>query len=454
MQIISSVLPHLSRKSLFQLWKKIDRRKSFWGAICASLLLGGCNQLWSEATLTTPTPQVLSPDLLSNDAVDQEVIETVVRQERQMVIWLPASMSYEEETNAGAILASVYTQFEQAHPGVRIEVQIKADTGEASLFSYLQMAQRVAPTILPDLVLLDTQQLWQAADLGLIQPLMIDEVTNLNDFYPFAKDAVTYNEKIYGVPYVADVVHLAYFQNQVESAPTTWSQLLETNQVHLFPVGNPSGPSSESLLLQYVGGGGQLLNNGDVSDPEAVESLFQFLATSKSEGIIPPNTLDFPNLESVWSAFISNGAGFANVSANMMLQRGEVLEGIKVSQVPTENGLPTTIARTWAFAILTNDQEQRPLTINLLQQLLDPTAHGSWSQLARYLPSQREALEAWGGNNLYYDFLRRQLEIAIVQPNGPAFAEFSKKLQAAQIDILRGELTPQEAMLKVHNAPP
>jgi arabinogalactan oligomer/maltooligosaccharide transport system substrate-binding protein len=107
---------------------------------------------------------------------------------------------------------------------VSVDVQIKAENGEASLLNYLRVAQRVAPLILPDIIVINTQQLWQIVDLGLIEAIELGEIGQAGDFYQFALDAVTYNGQTYGIPYTADLLHLAYHQNQLTTAPTTWEE--------------------------------------------------------------------------------------------------------------------------------------------------------------------------------------------------------------------------------------
>jgi hypothetical protein len=62
------------------------------------------------------------------------------------------------------------------------------------------------------------------------------------------------------------------------------------------------------------------------------------------------------------------------------------------------------------------------------------------------LPSQPTSLALWTPANDYRDFVQGLLAVAVAPPNGPAFADFARRLQAAQAGILRGELTVDGAI--------
>jgi ABC-type glycerol-3-phosphate transport system substrate-binding protein len=114
--------------------------------------------------------------------------------------------------------------------------------------------------------------------------------------------------------------------------------------------------------------------------------------------------------------------------------------------VPTRNGEPITIADTWAFAILTEDAQRRQLALALINELLVPEVQGPWSQVVARLPSQPASLAIWTQANEYRAFSEELLANAVAPPNGPGFADFSRRLHAAQAGIIRGELTVEAAL--------
>jgi ABC-type glycerol-3-phosphate transport system substrate-binding protein len=340
-------------------------------------------------------------------------------------------------------LSNAFHQFEQRNPTIELDIQVKADTGTASLFNFLRSAQQAAPSILPDLVLINTQQLWQIVDLGMVTPLTEDELQFDADFFPVANAAVLYHAQTVGIPYTVDIIHLAY-DEEVGSPPSTWNELLASERAFLFPGAEIATPNA--TLLQYVGAGGELLEDGTIRDPAVLEEFFTFVAQAHEQEIVPASVLDMPGFNSVWRAYTEDRTGLATVQVMQFYPNAAGIKPPSYALVPTRDGASVTIADTWAFAILTQDAERRELALALIAELLTPEVQGPWSQVVARLPSQAGALAIWTQANEYREFAQRLLGDAIAPPNGPAFADFSRRLQTAQAGLIREELTVEAAI--------
>jgi ABC-type glycerol-3-phosphate transport system substrate-binding protein len=362
----------------------------------------------------------------------------------QLVVWLPAFTGLASEGSAGAILNNAFHQFEQRNPTIQLDIQVKADTGTASLFNFLRSAQQAAPTILPDLVLINTQQLWQIVDLGMVTPLQEDELQVEADFFPVASEAVLYHAQTMGIPYTVDIIHLAYDSDEIGSPPSNWSELLASERAFLFPAAEVATPNA--ALLQYVGAGGVLLEDGTIRDPAVLEDYFTFVAEAHEQNIIPTSVLDMLGFNAVWRAYAEDRTGLANIQVMQFYPNTTGIKPPSYALTPTRDGNSVTIADTWAFAILTQDPQRRELALALIAELLAPEVQGPWSQAVARLPSQAEALAIWTQANEYRDFAQQLLDDAIAPPNGPAFAEFARRLQTAQAGIIREELTVEAAI--------
>lgn len=417
-------------------------------AILSLTFLTACNDLSALPFAEEPTP---TPSLDAQPPASSATAAPVEDSpdSRQLVVWLPEFGGYGDEGGAGDVLDSAIRQFEQQHSGVNVEVQEKAESGPADMMSYLRLAQRVAPAILPDVLLLDSQQLWELADLGLLLPLETSPMQRSPDFYQFALDSAAYNGAWYGVPYAADVLHLASFLETEQTAPNTWNDLLTADEPYLYAAGGPDAYHNGSVLLQYVGAGGQLLENGSTSNEEALGAVFEFTKTAEESGVIPEAVSELSTLDGVWNALAEQGWGSGNVSAARYLIDREAAPGLGYAQIPTRNGLPATLGTTWSLVVLSEDEEQRALASALIGVLLDPGVQGAWSQYVHRLPTQRSALQDWSIPSAYTDFLNRQLEVAVALPNGRVFADFTQRVLQAQLAVLRGELSPQEAVESV-----
>ena len=426
-------------------------------AFVLSILLTGCN-------FDSPKPEESAVPV--NEST--ETITTTVpldgsispsNQARALVVWVPEFLDANPENTAGGVLQAAFTQFEQAQPGMRVEVQTKAEFGTSSLFNYVRSARAVAPLVLPDVILIDTQQLWRIVDMDLIVPLSDAELGEMGDIYPFAIDSVRYNDHFYGIPYVADVSHLAVLtplgegsgttEQATAEVPSDWIALLNSGQTYIFPASGIEGLSSSSLLLQYVGAGGQLSEGGATNNKEALVRVFNFLSAGSKSNTIVADSVDYSSLGAVWSRFLDSEINFADVSAAQYMANRESSQQTSYAQIPTLSGSPTTIGQTWAFAILTQDPERKALALELIQLLLEPSIQGLWSQFAHRLPTRQSALDTWEISPPYIDFLSVHLDVAVAIPNGPAFADFSARLQAAQLAVINGEITPQDAASQV-----
>lgn len=409
-----------------------------WLVATLALLLASCG----ERVTPTPLPP-LQPTVAAGAApVASET--TVANPGDQLIVWLPAFTGLATESSAGAILTNAFHQFEQRNPSIDLDVQVKADVGTASLFNFLRSAQDVAPSILPDLVLINTQQLWQIVDLGMVVGISEDEWNENATFFAVTNDAVTYRAQRVGIPYIVDVTHLAYDADEITVAPKTWAELLALEQPYLFPAAEAG--TANSTLLHYVGAGGELQEDGAISDPAALEQFFAFITEAHQQEIIPTTVLDIQSFNSSWRAFGEDASNLVAVQVAQFYPNATGIKPPSYAALPTASGERVTIAETWAFAILTEDTQRRQHALALISELLNPEVQGPWSQSVARLPSQSASLERWTQSVDYRDFVVALLSEAVAPPGGPAFADFARRLHAAQAAILRSELTVEEAI--------
>jgi hypothetical protein len=213
------------------------------------LLLAGCQE--TTPTPAAPTPTAALAAVASVTPTLTPALSDVSAVHRPLTVWLPASLVPTPESPAAEVLEEAVAQFTANYPELPVDILPKADEGPASLLNYLRSGQQVAPSILPDLVLLETQQLWQAAELGLVQPLTLTQLA-FQDFYPFASESVIINNRTYGAPYFADLIHLVYNPEAVPTPPTTWADLVALNQPFAFPGAGRGGSADDWLILQYL----------------------------------------------------------------------------------------------------------------------------------------------------------------------------------------------------------
>lgn len=424
--------------------------------IMFAVLVPGCNQQQSDEDLP-PTP-VESDSLENSDVESENAAPSTGNQEIDLLVWSPTFFAPSLDNTAGNILTQVYRAFEDEHPNVLLEVQPKAESGSNNLYNYIRTAREVAPSILPDIALIETQQMWRLiADFGLVLPLSREEIgVTSNEAYPFTYDALQYGGQTYGIPYVASIIHMAYFPDSegdvTEFVPNTWSDILALGSPYRFSLAGQEGLSSDMLLLQYAGAGGQLTVDGSVSNPEALTALYNFVAAGIEGNVIPQESLDFPSDDAVWEVFINQESGYATVRSEQFLAHQEALKDIGYAPIPTRSASSVTIGRVWAFVIFTDETDKRILALDLIRRLLSTEIHGQWSQNVQHIPAHMSAFDAWSIDQAYHDFLRQQMDTALALPNGQSFADLSQRIYSGQLKVLNSELSPENAAKEVVEA--
>jgi ABC-type glycerol-3-phosphate transport system substrate-binding protein len=113
--------------------------------------------------------------------------------------------------------------------------------------------------------------------------------------------------------------------------------------------------------------------------------------------------------------------------------------------LPRSNDAPRTIARVYAFAILTNDESRRSQALALLDHLFDPELHSELTLAMHWLPTRPVVLENWPNTLTFKGVVRSQLEGAVALPSDRSFADFARQLQQMLTRVLNGEITPEKA---------
>ena len=431
-------------------------RAAPWGLLLCLVLLTGlftaCREGTSAAAPATDPLAPAQPEM-ENPKVPDQTAGRVSNAPVELVIWAPPFLVPRTAQRADVVLEGIISRFQGEHPDVTVRAIAKAESGQAGLLAFLRTTARAAPELLPDVVVLSSRDLWQAVDLGLVQPVDPAILESYGDLFPAALATVQYQGQVYGVPYSLDFDHLVYRQDQVPRPPGTWEEFLAGEQSYIFAAGTLDGYGGDILLAQYVAAGGQLDGEGRLTDPEALQAVLEFLKGGQVQGLIPESVLNIADSEMAWTYFVNGNGTMAQVPASRFLAERTSLEDVGFGRAPTRTGEVVTIARTWNIALVTEDPVRQGLALQLIHSLMEPTIQGEWSRLTGQLPSRRSSLGiARRENDPYHLFLQESLETAIARPNGQAFAAFTQRLLEALRDLFADELTPAEATMEVQLA--
>jgi len=411
------------------------------GHLSLVMALTGCGVLTpATPTFTPPAPTVLPADTPTPTLEAQPLITT-------LRLWLPEELDPYGEAPGMNLLAQQLADFGAAHPGLQVEITVKKAHGRGGLLDFLRTARDAAPSVLPDLVVLDATELKTAAGSGLIQPLdpLLPPVT-LDDRLPFAAELGSVDEQTFGLVVGADMQHLAYRPTALASPPVSWTQVISPPISFLFPAGASDGQVNDATLIQYLAAGGALADSagGPWLDENVLVSVLGFYSDCVGAGAIsPPTVLDITDADQAWERFRAGEGMITVVRAHRYWL--ETDDAVAPAAIPTRDGRPFSLARGWVIALVTAEPARQAQALTLLDWLIAAERSAQWTQAAGYLPGTRGALRLWDVSEGERAVLRSLLESAVAAPRLETLADVGPAMQEAVEEVLGGRATPQQA---------
>ena len=386
----------------------------------------------------TPLPQI-TPD------PSLPVVVTETR--RLLTVWLPVDLAPLPDTGP-SIMEQQIQNFATSQVDLDIKIEYKTVSGEGSTLNYLRTGRTVAPSILPDLIVLRMDQLETAVIDELIFPLngLIDP-TLLEDLYPTALDYAVQEEQVPGYPFsLTGVTHLAYNTATIsDTIPTEWDMFRTiANGNFVFPA---NGEGGATLLLQmYLSNGGRLINEAGQTalQIEPLAQSLEQLNLARNDGFLVRQSNTLSSFDGAWEIYETGTANIAVVDANTYLSMRSEETETAVSPIPGLTNEITPFINGWAWAISTNEPTQQQLAAELLNHLISPELLSDWSLQTNHLPARRSAFDFWPDDDPYTLFIQSQLERAVPQPFLPG-SDIIRTLRTTVFNVVNLTETPQEA---------
>jgi ABC-type glycerol-3-phosphate transport system substrate-binding protein len=139
------------------------------------------------------------------------------------------------------------------------------------------------------------------------------------------------------------------------------------------------------------------------------------------------------------------GTAVANVNATRYLSVETRLPNLQVSALPALVQPARSLARGWAYAIVTSDPRRQAAAAQALQHLLSPQNSSAWTRAAGVLPGRAAALAQWDQADPYAVFSGEQLARAQALPSASLRAVVGPVLRKAIDEVLADRATPAEA---------
>lgn len=427
------------------------------GMMLALLLAVGCSApalpLPGNAT-ATPTPTTLADTPTTGPTQTQTPASTVPSTPVPLTItvWTVPEFAPSESTEAARLLISQAKAFGEAYPDYRLDWVVKPAAGQGSLVDFLLSAREVAPTILPDIIILPDKDLGRLLTAGLLRPmtgLLSEELRG--DLFPFARAQVVQGGEWYALPFAVQIEHAMYNQENLDAPPLTWTDVLSDNLRYAFPAGGQDGQVNDTFLLQYFALGGRFFDQeGNLAlDEKALEQVYQFYADGMRASLFPPAALAARSIDEVPALCLNAEADICNVRSTGYLHNRNQWKGMSFATIPTWNGAVATIAHSYAIALVAPDPTRQGAVAAFIEWFNAPERNASWTRAAGFLPARTASLDLWGKEDSYTAFVRWQLQAAFTVPHDAEIDALYIVIQQQLGDVINQAVSPADAASRV-----
>lgn len=416
--------------------------------------LCGCQRTGAPAAGLSPAPSGSAtapgpPPAASTLPAPTPTVPAVIT----LTVWTAPDYSPQAEGSAGEEVRQLWATFNETQEDIRLEYVIKKPQGKGGLLDFLLTASSVAPTVLPDLILLEPHALRDTARAELVQPL--DDLLPpplQEDLFPFALEAGRFDGRLQGIQFQADVLHLLYNTNKLEAPPLTWTDVLTRPEAHyLFPAGGQGGLASDSFLIHYLGAGAPLFDElGQLTlDQEAMTAVLSYYAAGIQSGVVPTTVLELESTSDAWPIYLEAQVAMTEILASHYLIDRDLLLNTSYAAIPGQTGPSPTLSQGWMIAIVTKDPYRVEAAARFLEWWLSSENNADWNLAAGTLPVRRSVYQHLGDQDPYFAFLADLLETARPYPLAPVYREVAAAWQIAIEAVLTGKQTPEEAAAQV-----
>ncbi len=389
----------------------------------------------------TPTPQ--TTPTVAIEATEEDTKLT-------LTVWTIESISPNTKGEAGTFISNNLRNFERTHADINVDVILKKPTGKGGALDFLRTANKVAPTILPDIVILNATDLNNAYNEELVQSLddKLDR-SIAQDLLPAARKAGTVDGNLVGVPLGLQMEHTVYNTGTFTAPLVLWSDVLSSNTRYVFPAKGVNGLVNDTTLSFYFSSGGTLLDDqgNPTIDERVLRDVLKFYQTAVGNEIIDASALEASTTEELWPIYLQADAKLAQISVSQYITDQVVLQSTSYAPLPVqdEEDTPVLITHAWTMVLVTDDIERQKAALSLIESFMSTSNNATWNTINRTIPTRDTAYQNIAGDDPYWVFLTEQLNTAQPSPSFDGYDRIGRIIQQAVQQVISGEATPEEA---------
>lgn len=386
---------------------------------------------------------------------------------------------WNETDNWGKWLTGVKEEFEQANPGVKVELQPIEGAQYATKIPLLMMDGKTAPEVLAE----DSFMINADSEAGYLEPLAVDSWEDWGNFNEGIKAAVTAQDnKVYGVPFSTDVRGLYYNKELFKQAglpvpwePKSWEDVLSASRTikdklpDIIPFWMNSGKAGQeattmqTLEMLLYGTDDTLYEDGKwVTESPGMLSSLQFINDIYTGGMGPKmsqvltaqagQVLETDLMPNQKVAIALNG----NWLTGSWSESGgkpwpEALDVYGFVKMPTQNGQEpgfTSMSGGWTLSVGANSTEKE-LGFEFIKMATNKQHNKEFAMLDGALTPRTDVAadeEYTNQPGTLYGVAAEFITYTHVRPTNADYPGVSTQIQEMVEKVASGTLSPEAAM--------
>lgn len=329
-----------------------------------------------------------------NNAIQTE--EPIDNKPVTLIVWVPDDFAISSGEQVQKLLIDRLDAFEIDHPGISIDLRFKNVKQKESMMDLLNTANRVAPSILPDIILLNRSDMETAALKGLLVPFdNFPAGAEIKGIFPGFEDPGKLQGSIFGVPAAGDGLFVIDKKFGGEQLPA-WKDILSSS----LKIGlNLNDPNATVFIALYLSAGGELTDEN--GKPHLDQAIFTQMLTFIREARIQSAFPDWSLLASDWtevSKRFENGESDMEINWYSSTPKNG-LDRYSYHALPGLSDSSASIISGWYWSIANPAPDRPSNRVELLSFLSQPVFASPWSNTAGYLPVSNQDWPIFGSSS-------------------------------------------------------
>ena len=353
------------------------------------------------------------------------------------------------------------TKFEAGNPSITIKLEVTVANGLPA-----KVATALRSGSPPDLI--EVQHGWvpEYAQAGLVLPLD-DVLKDRDDYFPAALDYVTWNGKVWAIPYRIETHAVIYNKGAFKAAgldpdkpPQTWSDLVaaakkltgktaDGKDQYGFAItggGEFGNTIFRTLPFIWMNGGSIIsddMKKATVNQPAAVEAV-KFYTDFLADKLSPPSTLQNDGIANRQLFIAGTVAMYQSGQFDIdSIRKGNPNIDIGVAMIPHPDGKETAaIVGGWSF-VIPKDAKNPDETKKFIRFLAEPDNMGFFTDT---FPARKSAMKLPRFQDPILANFKAMLPYGRKMPPAKNWQQITQAYFDGLQSIMLGDASPQEAM--------